>query len=74
MEKDFLINVANILEIDNDLSLSDVFRDYQEWDSLALLSLLSMIDDEYEVIISEQKLNEMKTLNDILNYINNEAT
>ena len=74
MEKDFLINVANILEIDNDLSLSDVFRDYQEWDSLALLSLLSMIDDEYEVIISEQKLNEMKTLNDMLNYINNEAT
>ncbi len=74
MEKDFLINVANILEIDNDLSLSDVFRDYQEWDSLALLSLLSMIDDEYEVIISEQKLNEMKTLNDILNFINNETS
>tara|TARA_B100000945_G_C19952402_1_gene399160 strand:- start:93 stop:317 length:225 start_codon:yes stop_codon:yes gene_type:complete len=74
MEKDFLINVANVLEIDSDLSLSDVFRDYQEWDSLALLSLLSMIDDEYEVIISEQKLNEMKTLNDILNFINNETS
>ena len=58
MEDRFCSNKHNILEIDNDLSLSDVFRDYQEWDSLALLSLLSMIDDDIIDIINDHKVNK----------------
>lgn len=70
MENNFLNLVKEVLEIENrELNLNDDFRSYEEWDSLANLTLVAMIDDEYGVVIDSQKFKELKTLQDVLSEI-----
>lgn len=70
MEEKLLDLLKDILEIeDRDIHLSDIFRDYEEWDSIANLTLIACIDEEFEVIISSNELKELHTVQDILQKI-----
>jgi len=70
MEKEFLSNIKEILEItDREICLSDVFRDYEEWDSLKQLSLIAMLDEQYDIEIEYNDFRELKSLNDLLEVI-----
>lgn len=69
--REFLKNFKEVLEIEEkEIGLDDDFRNLEEWDSLALLSVIAMIDDEYDVIIKGNQFKELKTLNEIIRYIN----
>ncbi len=71
MKEKFLENIKEALEIDGrDIQLSDTFRDYEEWDSLSQLSLIAMLDEEYEVEIEDEEFASLKTLEDILGKVN----
>lgn len=62
----FLEQMKETLEIeDRELSLDDDFKSYDEWDSLAYLSTIAMIDDEYGVVISAAEFRTLTTLGDI---------
>ncbi len=66
MEKKFLDLIKEVLEIENrELQLSDNFRELDEWDSLANLSLIAMLDDEFGVVIEADKFKQMSTFQDI---------
>ena len=70
MENEFLTLLAEALEInDRELLLTDEFRNYPEWDSLALLSVIAMIDDEYEVIIDGNDFAKLRTNADLVEAI-----
>lgn len=70
MEENFLNLFADILEITNrHLELSDNFREYPEWDSLASLSVVAMIDEEYGVVIPSSEFNKLFTLSDLIEEI-----
>lgn len=70
----FLENFKEVLEIENrEIGLDDSFRELNEWDSLALLSVIAMIDDEYDVIIKGNQFKELKTLNQVIAFINSQA-
>jgi acyl carrier protein len=71
MEAKFLEMISNVLEIeDKALAMSDVFRDYDEWDSLARLSLIAEIDDVYNIVIEDEVFKTLITLDDLYNEIN----
>lgn len=71
MEKEFIEKLKEALEIeDRELSLTDKFREYPEWDSLAFLSVIAMIDEEYDVIIEGRDFKKLETVGDIVNAIN----
>ena len=58
------------LEIeDQEVKDEDIFRDYEEWDSLAVLSILAMINEEYDLIIPRRDFDNMITIKDISDYI-----
>ena len=62
----FLAQMQEVLEIrDRILSPDEKFRELPEWSSLAYLSTIAMIDDEYNVIISAADFRELQTLGDI---------
>lgn len=62
--------MQEVLEIeDRELSLNDQFKEFEEWDSLAYLSTIAMIDDEYGVVINAAEFREFKTLGDIIKAI-----
>lgn len=43
--------------------------DLDEWDSLAKLSLIVLMDDEFEKKLSGAEIKEFVTIGDILNYM-----
>lgn len=45
------------------------FRNLEMWDSLADLTLLAMVDAEYDVAISGSELRNFITIKDIINFI-----
>lgn len=72
---EFLANVKDAVEIeDREISLDDEFRSYEEWSSLAFLSLIAMIDDKYDVILDGNRFKALHTLRDVLEAIKAEQS
>lgn len=71
MQTKFLELIAEVFEIeDREIKMSDVFRDYDEWDSLARLSLIAEIDEVYNIVIEEEVFKNLLTLGDLYTEIN----
>jgi len=49
----------------------DEFREYPEWDSLAYLSLIAKIDEDYHLIIPREDFQKIRTIEDLANYLEN---
>ena len=56
--------MVDILEVES-INDEDLLENYDEWDSLARLSLLSFIDTEYSVNLFQPDISGVKTLADI---------
>ena len=70
MESKFLNDFKEILEIeDREIALDDNFREYPEWDSLANLSVMAMIDEEYGVVIENAAFREIHTIRELFKAI-----
>lgn len=66
MQKKFIEFLKEALDIDDrELNMSDEFRDYEEWDSLAYLSVIAMYDEEYDKQIEEAEFNKLRTVEDL---------
>ena len=70
MEK-FLENLIEVFER-NSIKPDDEFMDYEEWDSMVYLSLIAMIDDNYDIVIPAEEFAKLNKIIDIYNYINNQ--
>lgn len=69
--KEFIQNFADQFE-DTDASVftpETVFHDLDEWSSLVGLSLIAMIDDEYDVTIKGDELRAAMTINDVFELV-----
>ena len=69
MEK-FLESMIEVFERDS-IKPDDEFRNYEEWDSLAYLSVIAMIDENYDIVITGEDFEKLNKIQDIYNYINN---
>ncbi|MDO4220565.1 MAG: acyl carrier protein [Akkermansia sp.] len=66
----FLEKMKDILEIeDRDLTLDDEFREFDEWDSLAYLSIVTMISVDYGITVSAAEFRGFNTIGDIVKAI-----
>lgn len=69
--KEFIAKFAEALELE-DISVvneNTTFRDLDEWNSLSFLSVIAMLDEEYDIQIENAQFRELKTLGDIASYI-----
>ncbi|KAF5064509.1 Acyl carrier protein [anaerobic digester metagenome] len=69
METKFLEQFTELLEMEQPVKLNDIFREYENWDSLAYLSVISFVDEEYGIVIPREEFGKMKTVKDIIDYI-----
>ena len=67
----FLEQMQETLEFEAELTLDTKFRELDEWTSLAFLSTIAMIDDEYDVVISANEFKSLETIADIVAAIEN---
>ncbi len=64
----FCEKLADILETD-EVKLENVLKDFEEWDSLSVLSIIAMIDSDYGVTIFAKNIMKLKTAKDLFLYI-----
>jgi acyl carrier protein len=65
----FLESLSEVFERD-DIKPDDEFRDYEQWDSMTYLSIIAMIDDNYDIVIPAEEFEKLDKVIDIYNYIN----
>ena len=66
MKEIFLELFKETLDIeDRTLNFTDVFKEYEEWDSIANLSIIAMIDVEYEIVIENSVFKNINTLEEL---------
>ena len=61
MEK-FIELFAEALEREGEITMEDEFRNYDEWSSIAYLSVIAMMDEEYDVQIEEADFKKLRTV------------
>lgn len=65
MEEKFIEALKEALEREDEISMSDEFRNYDEWSSLAYLEIVAMLDDQYDIQIEEAEFKKLKTVGDL---------
>lgn len=69
MEK-FIQNFAEAIDVESSLiSANTEFRELDEWNSLAGLSVISMFEEEYGIELSILDLRSSCTVNDLFNLV-----
>ena len=53
--------LTDILEED-EIKDEDILEDFEEWDSLTVLSIIAFIDKEYDVKVSAHEVDQSKTV------------
>ncbi len=68
--KEKLALIEEALDVDEgSLSPDTVLADVDEWDSIAALSLIVMLDEQFEKTISGEQIKALVTIQDILSYM-----
>ena len=73
--KDFIQNFADQFD-DTDVSVlhaDTVFKELDEWSSLIALSVIAMVDDEYEVTLKGDDIRNSNTIEDLFNNVKAKA-
>jgi acyl carrier protein len=65
MSSKFLELFKEALEIEGDIPMDQKFRDLDEWTSLSRLSLIAMLDDNYNVTIEDEVFKNLITVSDL---------
>lgn len=71
--KEFIENFADQFE-DTDASVftpATKFRELDEWSSLSALSILAMIDEEYDVQVKADEMRKTNTIQELFDLVNN---
>lgn len=67
---EFIEKFAEAVDMDVDgLTPETEFRSLEEWDSLSYLSVIAMMDEEYECQIETAEFKQLKTLGALAEYI-----
>lgn len=61
---EFISKIAEILEVES-VTEFDVLGDFQEWDSLSVLSVIAMLDSDYRINLNAEDLKETITIGEL---------
>ncbi len=68
--QEFIEKFADAIDIEsNELTAETEFRSLNEWDSVAYISVIAMMDEEYDIQIEMSVFKTLKTLGAIAEYI-----
>lgn len=65
--KDFLLALDEMLELDpGTLKGDEALDDLDNWDSLAVISFIALVDEKFGMVVEGQKLAKAKSVADLL--------
>lgn len=66
----FIEKFAEAVDVDASVLAAETeFRNLDEWDSVAYISVIAMMDEEYDIQIEMAQFKQLKTLGAIAAYI-----
>lgn len=63
--ENFIEKFAEAIEREDEIKMEDEFRNYAEWSSIAYLSVIAMMDEEYDVQIEEADFKKLRTVQEV---------
>ncbi len=68
---DFIKNFANLFEETDpsNIKADTVYTELEEWDSVMVLSLITMVDEQYGVVMDVDELSETHTVKELYDYV-----
>lgn len=69
--KEFIEKFAEAIEREDEIKLEDKFRDYDEWSSIAYLSVIAFMDEEFDVQMEQAEFKKLTTVQELYNACNN---
>ena len=67
--QDFLTKLADLLEIEDDLEPDTNLKDYDEYDSMAIMTLIAFIHKNFDIQLTARKLNQISTVRSMMELI-----
>ena len=66
--------IENFAEQFDDTDISEInpetkFKELDEWSSLVALSIIAMVDEEYDVVIKGDDIRSSETIEDLFNIV-----
>jgi len=73
--QEFVENFANQFDETDvtKITATTVFRDLEEWSSLIALSIIAMVDEEYDVTLKGDDIRGAVTVGDLFNVVKSKA-
>ncbi len=65
-KNDFLVELEDILQREEPCREEDALEDYEEWDSLSKMAVMAYYDKNFNVKVSLQDFQGIKTVNDLI--------
>jgi acyl carrier protein len=66
---DFLDELTELIEADNALTIETNLQELEEFDSLAVMSIIAYVDDKFDQRLSSADLKAIATVRDLLEKI-----
>ena len=58
----------------DEVKLENVLKDFEQWDSLSVLSIIAMVDSEYGVTVFAKDIMKLITVKDLFLYIQKKSS
>ena len=73
--KEFIENFANQFDDTeaSEFKAETVFKELDEWSSLVALSVIAMVDEEYDITIKGDDIRNSNTIEDLFNIVKSRA-
>ena len=70
MEQKFLNLIKEALEVESiKVKFEDRLADFDSWDSMSRLSLVALLDENFEVEVADAEFDETETVEDLFNLV-----
>tara|TARA_X000000368_G_C22974890_1_gene687206 strand:+ start:1087 stop:1317 length:231 start_codon:yes stop_codon:yes gene_type:complete len=68
-KSELLEEIKETLQRDEEISLSMKLEDIKEWDSLAIITMISLYDELFGVIVTSETIEDCQTLDDLIKLV-----
>lgn len=68
-KKELLIKIKDLLLRKDPINPSMKLSEIEEWDSLAIISVISLYDKNFSKVITIEKINKCETIRDLINLV-----
>ena len=70
---EFLVQLADLIEIEDKLSLDINLKDYEEFDSMAIMSLVAFLHKNFGKQFNARQLNQVETVESLVELIGKDS-